>query len=486
MDTARKPVAGRFKNRFPGLSLKQKMRWIAGLAAAVVVLSIAGNLAVSSFGLLGFEQILDNNSRGLKLWQAAGEEKRTFDAYVNDHTQEAMAAYEEARDRTAQAVAELPFDYRGIGPARYAKTWSIRNLYGTYRERRDMFLAAPRGGEGYFEELYALNQAQSYLQSYAGDLEFLTVEDGTRRYEALRPLFVLIPAAAIFFGAAAVAGVRRLNRTADRNLIRPVVELAEDSARIAQNDFTGPPVEARGEDEIAQLIRAFYHMKAATQGYITALKDKHEVEKQLDAVRLQMLKNQINPHFLFNTLNMIASMAQVEEAQTTEQMITAMSRLFRYNLKSTDSVMPLERELKVVSDYMYLQQMRFGKRLRFTTDCQDDTLDYLVPSFALQPLVENAIVHGLAARKEGGKIHIRARRRGERLLLMVSDTGCGMEPERLEQIRSALAAGDEKKTGVGLGNIYRRIHAMYPDGEMAVYSAPGRGTVIRLVVGQAR
>ncbi len=486
MGTVGKPAPGRLKSRFPDLSLKQKMRWIAGLAAAVVILSIAGNLVVSGFGLLGFERILDNNSRGLNLWKAAGEEMRTFDAYVNDRTEEARAEYEVARDYTARAVAELPFDYRKIGPERYARTWSIHNLYGTYRERRDRFLAAPRGGEGYFEELYALNRAQLYLQSYAGDLEFLTVEDGTRRYQALRPLFVLIPAAAVFFGAAAVAGMRRLNRSADRNLIRPVVQLAQDSARIAANDFDGPPVEAQGEDEIAQLIRAFYHMKGATKGYIAALKDKHEVEKQLDAVRLQMLKNQINPHFLFNTLNMIASMAQVEEAQTTEQMITAMSRLFRYNLKSTDSVMPLERELKVVSDYMYLQQMRFGKRLRFTTDCPEDTLDWLVPSFALQPLVENAIVHGLAAQKEGGKIHIRARRTGDRLLLLVSDTGCGMEPERLAQIRGALAAGDEKKTGVGLGNIYRRIHAMYPGGEMEVYSAAGRGTVIRLVIGAAR
>ena len=76
------------------------------------------------------------------------------------------------------------------------------------------------------DRLYALNRAQTYLQSYAGDLEFLTVEDGTRRYETLRPLFALIPGAAVLFGAAAVAGVRRLNRTADQNLVRPVVELS--------------------------------------------------------------------------------------------------------------------------------------------------------------------------------------------------------------------------------------------------------------------
>ena len=407
MDTMGRPGLGRFKNRFPGLSLKQKMRWISGLAAAVVVLSIAGTLAVSSFGLLGFEKILDNNSRGLNLWKAAGEEMRTFETYAADRTEKSRAAYETARDRTEEAVAQLPFDYQKIGAKRYARTWSIRNLYENYRERRDRFLAAPRGGEGYFEELYALNRAQTYLQSYAGDLEFLTVEDGTRRYETLRPLFALIPGAAVLFGAAAVAGVRRLNRTADQNLVRPVVELARDSARIAAGDFDGPMVKALGEDEIAQLIRAFYHMKGATRGYIAALKDKHEAEKQLDAVRLQMLKNQINPHFLFNTLNMIASMAQVE----------------------------------------------------------------------------NAIVHGISAQKEGGKIHIRARRADGRLWLWVSDTGCGMAEERLAQIRGALAAGDEKATGVGLGNIYRRIHAMYPDGEMEVFSRAGCGTVIRLAVG---
>ena len=139
------------------------------------------------------------------------------------------------------------------------------------------------------------------------------------------------------------------------------------------------------------------------------------MEKQLDAVRLQMLKNQINPHFLFNTLNMIVGMAQVEEAETTEKMITAMSRLFRYNLKSTASVMPLEREIKVVEDYIYLQKMRFGSRIRYAADCSLETADLLIPSFALQPIVENAIVHGISEKPEGGKIYIRSWMEGRKL-----------------------------------------------------------------------
>ena len=221
-------------------------------------------------------------------------------------------------------------------------------------------------------------------------------------------------------------------------------------------------------------------MKESTKGYIEALTEKHEMEKQLDAVRLQMLKNQINPHFLFNTLNMIASTAQIEDADTTEKMITALGRLFRYNLKSSDSVMPLERELKIIQDYMYLQKMRFGQRLTFTCDCHPDTLELLVPSFALQPLVENSIKYGISPRSQGGKIHIRSWMEGRRLWISVADTGLGMEEGRLQEIREALRTGDEKAAGVGLGNIYRRLHGMYKDGEMFLYSCKGCGTVVQM------
>ena len=131
---------GRIRDRWLRLSLKQKMRLIAGFAVTVVILSITGNVVVSGFGMQGFEQILQNNSKSLELWKAAGEEARTFKAYVDGRTGEQRADYEAARERTRQAVLALPFDYESIGPNRYAKTWSIRNLYDTYADRRDRFL----------------------------------------------------------------------------------------------------------------------------------------------------------------------------------------------------------------------------------------------------------------------------------------------------------------------------------------------------------
>lgn len=420
------------------------------------------------------------NSRSLAFWSAMDAESSSFQYYAGDRTPENREKYEMSCARTRSALKSLPFDYEEIGADRYGVTWSILNMYENYAAARDAFLEMEEGAPDYLDRLYTIYRVQGYLATHAGRLEQMTVESGNERYEMQRPLFIIVPAVSILWGAAALLMVRWLNRSVQRNIVRPMVELAEDSRRIGENDFTGPDTHAEGGDEIASLVRAFCTMKASTRGYIEALTEKHKMEKQLDEVRLQMLKNQINPHFLFNTLNMIASTAQIEDAATTEKMIHALSRLFRYNLKSTDSVMPLERELKVVQDYMYLQQMRFGQRIRYDTDCNQDTLEVLVPSFALQPLVENAIIHGISPKGQGGRIHVRSWMEGRRIWISVADTGRGMARERLEEIRRALARGEEKATGVGVGNIYRRVHGMYQDGEIFIYSSEGRGTVVQM------
>ena len=461
-------------------SLERKVRWITISTAAVVILSITAVMLVAGYGMKGFGDLLMGNSRSLAFWSAMDAESSSFQYYAGDRTPENREKYELSCARTRSALKSLPFDYEEIGADRYGVTWSILNMYENYAAARDAFLEMEEGAPDYLDRLYTIYRVQGYLATHAGRLEQMTVQSGNERYEMQRPLFIIVPAVSILWGAAALLMVRWLNRSVQRNIVRPMVELAEDSRRIGENDFTGPDTHAEGGDEIASLVRAFCTMKASTRGYIEALTEKHKMEKQLDEVRLQMLKNQINPHFLFNTLNMIASTAQIEDAATTEKMIHALSRLFRYNLKSTDSVMPLERELKVVQDYMYLQQMRFGQRIRYDTDCNQDTLEVLVPSFALQPLVENAIIHGISPKGQGGRIHVRSWMEGRRLWISVADTGRGMAQERLEEIRLALARGEEKATGVGVGNIYRRVHGMYRDGEVFIYSSEGRGTVVQM------
>ena len=463
-----------------GVSLEEKVKRIAACAGAVVFFSIGANLAVSWFGLGSFGSILEQNAGSLAFWSAMEEERLAFARYVGTALSEERERFEQSRMETRRRLEELPVDYRETGSERYARTWSIRNMYENYETELEVLEETDREDPEYVNRLYRIYRVQNYLKDKAGQLEQMTMEDGSERYEKHRFLFSVLPAASILWGITALWMVKRLNGSVRRNIVEPVVMLAGQADRIRKNDFSGPELTAEGEEAISRLIRSFNKMKQATRGYIEALKEKNETERQLEAVRLQLLKNQINPHFLFNTLNMIAGTAQIEDAAATEKMIQALSRLFRYNLKSTASVMPLERELKVVQDYMYLQQMRFGKRVQYETGCDPETMEILVPSFMLQPLVENAVKHGISARSKGGRIVVRTWKQGQRLWISVADTGEGIDEDKLEKIKRALKEGDGSGVGIGLGNIARRLKAMYEDGEVRIESRKGCATVVQL------
>ena len=462
------------------LPLQEKLRYLTFCAGAVVFLSIAANMLVAFFGLGGFGNILKDNSQSLAFWTAMDEESASFDKYIQERSAESLDQLKENTDHTRKLLNELPFKYRDIGKERYARTWTLRNLYENYEILLNELLKKEQLAEEDMPQIYKVRRIQEYLVGQAGELEQLTVRGGSREYEQQKYMLTVIPVCSLICGIAAFWMVLQIDRTASRSIVKPIVELAADSARIGENDFTGPDVVAEGEDEISRLVHEFCRMKASTRENIRNMEEKHAMEQKLNDMRLQMLKSQINPHFLFNTLNMIASMAQIEDAAATEKMITALSRLFRYNLKSAEAVMPLERELKIIQDYMYLQKMRFGQRVRYDTDCAPETLEVLVPSFVLQPLVENSIKHGLSKDSKGGRIFIRTWMNKGRLWISVADTGVGMEEERLKQIRAALNDGRENEIGIGVGNIYRRVHGMYEDGEMYINSHKGCGTAVQL------
>lgn len=287
-----------------GVSLEKKVKRIAVCAGAVVFFSIGANLAVSWFGLGSFGSILEQNAGSLAFWSAMEEERLAFARYVGTALPEERERFEQSRMETRRRLEELPVDYRETGSERYARTWSIRNMYENYETELEVLEETDREDPEYVNRLYRIYRVQNYLKDKAGQLEQMTMEDGSERYEKHRFLFSVLPAASILWGITALWMVKRLNGSVRRNIVEPVVMLAGQADRIRKNDFSGPELTAEGEDEISRLIRSFNKMKQATRGYIEALKEKNETERQLEAVRLQLLKNQINPHFLFNTLNM--------------------------------------------------------------------------------------------------------------------------------------------------------------------------------------
>src|SRR5262245_15157955 len=198
-----------------------------------------------------------------------------------------------------------------------------------------------------------------------------------------------------------------------------------------------------------------------------------EQEKLLLAARIEALANQINPHFLFNTLTSISSLIRTQP-DTARMLITKLSGLLRRLMRSADHFVTLREELASIDEYLDIEVVRFGPQLRVEKQINRDTLDIVVPSMLLQPLIENSIKHGLSRKIGGGRITIKAALKNGRVSIEVSDDGLGMTEERLGQ---ALAGG------IGLSNVNERLRTIYgAASSLKLASAPGRGTTVTVEI----
>ena len=201
-----------------------------------------------------------------------------------------------------------------------------------------------------------------------------------------------------------------------------------------------------------------------------------EQTRLLLEARLDALQRQINPHFLFNTLNSITSLVR-SRPELAREMIVKLANILRILLKDREAFVPFAEELAFTDDYLDIEQVRFGEKLRVVKEIAEETLSVVVPSMLLQPLLENSIKHGLEPRLEGGTVTLRSRITEDGLLLVeVEDDGVGMEPGR-----ATPGEFSRPGTGIGMRNVRERMEVLY--GEAAVVnieSRPGRGTKVVL------
>lgn len=490
-----------FGQWWQSLIIKKKIASFTGVVFVVCALSVIFDIWIVKFSLVDFNQILEENAKSIQLVQALESERNIFMDYVQKQENVTWETLEIAIENTQKAVDALPYDYEIVGETRYSQMWSICNMYEVYQQRRIDFLSQGRDNPSYINDLYEIYDIQAYLIKYANNLMTYTLEAGNEVYGQIVPKLLSVPWVIAIFGIILLVIMIKLSDLMNKTIISPVMKLVTTSKKIAENDFFVEDVQVENQDELGELVKAFNKMKFATGEYIMALEEKRktldllheeeleklEVENQLEVMKLELLKSQVNPHFLFNTLNVISGMANLEDAETTEKMIKALSSLFRYNLKTSDFEVPLARELKVVEDYMYLQQMRFGERISYDIVCTADEERNIVPAFTFQPLVENCILHGLSRKEEGGRIRVRVRKVEDKLMIYIGDTGRGMTEEELAALREKLQKQknqEEDHVGIGVGNIYRRIYAMYPEGAMEIYSKYKAGTVVKVVIPQ--
>ena len=200
-----------------------------------------------------------------------------------------------------------------------------------------------------------------------------------------------------------------------------------------------------------------------------------EQERLLLHARMESLQNQINPHFLFNTLNSISSLVRFDP-DTARDMIFKLATILRRLLSSGEAFVPLREELEFIDNYLDIEVVRFGReKLKVVKELDPASLDVVVPSMLLQPLVENSIKHGLSPKIEGGSIYLRSRVTNSRLIIEVEDDGVGMGGAQLEESSSWSGMG------IGMANISERLQVLYGDtARMTIDSHEGKGTLIRI------
>ena len=200
-------------------------------------------------------------------------------------------------------------------------------------------------------------------------------------------------------------------------------------------------------------------------------KKLEEQQRLLVEARLAALTSQINPHFLFNTLNSVSSLIRTDPNKA-RLMVLRLSNVLRRLLRKNENFSALREELSFIEDYLAIEMVRFGDKLRFEREIAEDTLDMLVPSMLLQPLVENCIKHGLSSKVQGGTIWIRTHRSQSKLCLAVEDDGIGIPESKLAAILAQ---------GIGVSNVNERLKVLFgKEYRMWVDSQPGRGTRVEI------
>ena len=286
-----------------------------------------------------------------------------------------------------------------------------------------------------------------------------------------------------------------------RYLLMPVTSLTETAKSISEGNKEPERMELNDmkRNELQILADAFYHLLDTTNRQFQMLCEKKDLEQklkdeelrrvtmqsQLHRARLQMFQSLVNPHFLFNTLSVVADLSFEEQAPRTQESIEQLSVFLRYSLTYLNKTVTISQEASNLRIYFYMQQLRFKDRFRFLVEVDPDCEKVMLPAMILQPLAENALQHGVGGYTSGGMVVCRVRRFQNQVCLSVEDNGVGMSREKIARVERHIQEGMENdfSEGIGLLLVYQRIQDFFHNkAVLKIESVPGIQTSVRIMI----
>ena len=299
-------------------------------------------------------------------------------------------------------------------------------------------------------------------------VNIVPVKDLTKDSMTIQEVTVVAMVASVFFCTLVVLFFTM-------KVLHPLKQLGESMKRLENENFNTELPE-RGNDEVTLVCRNFNKMSRKLNELINEVYAYQIKQKEAE---LKVLHEQINPHFLYNTLNTIYWMCKMERASETALLVDSLSKLFRLSLNSGKSITTVEKEMEYLRYYIVIQKKRYEEMIWFEMEVSEDVLQCQTVKLTLQPLVENAIYHGIEKKGTRGRIVIRAYRSGDCMYFQVSDDGAGADVERMNAL---LYETGEANQGFALRNVHERIRLYYgePYG-LSFESSSGEGTTVTVV-----
>lgn len=293
----------------------------------------------------------------------------------------------------------------------------------------------------------------------------------SEEFRGVKIVMTVILAAILLLGLSALIGFHY-------TIIGPILRLKKETNKVTYGDFSAR-VPVNSNDEISELNRKFNEMVFTIKQLI---EHKYKLELREREAELKLMQNQMDPHFLYNTLDMIRWTARLEKATKSSQQIEMLSKFFRSSVNNGSYQTTLRKELEFVRSYLYLQQQRLGSKLTYTLYTEAGIEEAVTLKAIIQPLVENFIKHGLDRNKPLNQVNVRCYCQENEICVDVIDNGKGMEPDREEEVRSALASAGAGGSREGaMNNIHERLSIFFgPNYGLRIISSSAEGTWVQL------
>ena len=372
----------------------------------------------------------------------------------------------------------------------------IKNMSETYLGLTNDTVQAKRGRnvEKYISYYDDASKTYSYLNTYIYSLNNEQFKDSSTNYTTLIKTLRFSE----FFCLSILVLIAVCNilliLLATQSITNPLKDLAKRAYEVSDGKFDGELLEIKSRDEVGVVTGAFNQMVLSIREYINQIKERMEMESamkekellmdaSLKEAQLKYLQAQINPHFLFNTLNAGAQLAMLEGADRTNTYIQKMADFFRYNIKKDNEMVTIADELQLIDNYIYILNVRFSGDIHYEKHIDESLLNVQIPSMVLQPLVENAVNHGIRNIDWEGLIILSLYREASRACISIKDNGIGISEEKINKILADefdYTNQSKDSNGIGMSNVISRLDLHYNADNVFMIKSEGlnKGTEI--------